>query len=264
VTGIDDSWLDGANVADLEALARALLAARIGADFATGSIQLAGFGADTARFLHGFRGTEPRVVAWMLHRLARERARADSRYAGVASLVWSGASEGEESTRDTRVVLDGIFERAERHVLIATYVVYEGTSVFARLAERLRQRPEIDVEVYLNLKRERDDDPEESDDEHAARFVRSFRNKHWPADLALPAMYYDPEARKQAGKRVAMHAKCVVVDWRWAFVTSANFTEAAQERNIEAGVLLDHPKIAEALAARFRALRESGRLRRMG
>jgi phosphatidylserine/phosphatidylglycerophosphate/cardiolipin synthase-like enzyme len=62
---------------------------------------------------------------------------------------------------------------------------------------------------------------------------------------------------------MSLHAKCVVVDERWAFVTSANFTEAAQERNIEAGVLLDHPKLAEALAARFRALREGGRLHRM-
>ena len=49
----------------------------------------------------------------------------------------------------------------------------------------------------------------------------------------------------------------------WAFVTSANFTEAAQERNIEAGVLLDHAKLAGALAARFRALRDAGRMRRM-
>jgi phosphatidylserine/phosphatidylglycerophosphate/cardiolipin synthase-like enzyme len=61
-----------------------------------------------------------------------------------------------------------------------------------------------------------------------------------------------------------LHAKCVVVDERWAFVTSANFTEAAQERNIEAGVLLDHPKLAEALVARFQALREGGWLQRMG
>lgn len=36
------------------------------------------------------------------------------------------------------------------------------------------------------------------------------------------------------------------------------------ERNIEAGVLLDHPELARMLAGKFRWLRESGHLRRMG
>ena len=35
-----------------------------------------------------------------------------------------------------------------------------------------------------------------------------------------------------------MHAKCVVADSRHVFVSSANFTEAAQERNVEIGLLL--------------------------
>ncbi len=77
-----------------------------------------------------------------------------------------------------------------------------------------------------------------------------------PSDVPLPAIHYDPESRKHGAKRATLHAKCVVVDRRWAFVTSANFTEAAQERNIEAGVLLDHPRLAEALAGQFEALKE--------
>jgi phosphatidylserine/phosphatidylglycerophosphate/cardiolipin synthase-like enzyme len=35
-----------------------------------------------------------------------------------------------------------------------------------------------------------------------------------------------------------LHAKCIVVDGRHALVTSANSTEAASQRTIEAGVLL--------------------------
>lgn len=226
------------------------------------AIQLAGLGAGAARFLAEFRGSDPRVVAWMLQRLSRERRRADDRYASVASLVWSGASEGEQAIRDTRVVLDGIFSRAEAHVLIATYVVYDGMSVFARLAERLRLRPEIAVDLYVNLPSVTGRDEDEESD--AAQFIASFARKHWPSDVPLPAIYYDPETRKHGAKRATLHAKCVVVDRRWAFVTSANFTEAAQERNIEAGVLLDHPRLAEGLAGQFGALRESGRLKRMG
>ncbi|MEO5731059.1 MAG: hypothetical protein ABI134_22350 [Byssovorax sp.] len=98
---LDDAWLDAANPADLDALAQALLDGRIGDQFSRGSIQLAGFGEGAARFLDGLRGTAPRVVAWMLQRLSREHRRADKRYANVASLVWSGASEGQQAIRDT-------------------------------------------------------------------------------------------------------------------------------------------------------------------
>jgi phosphatidylserine/phosphatidylglycerophosphate/cardiolipin synthase-like enzyme len=258
---LDDAWLDAANPADLDALAHALLDGRVGGQFSRGSIQLAGFGEGAARFLDGVRGTAPHVVAWMLQRLSRERSRADDRYASVASLVWSGASEGQQGIRDTKVVLDGIFSRAESHVLIATYVIYDGLSVFARLADRLRERPEIQVDLYVNLPSESGrDDEEAADVEH---FIQSFERKHWPHDVPLPAIHYDPETRKHGAKRATLHAKCVVVDRRWAFVTSANFTEAAQERNIEAGVLLEHPRLAESLAGQFEALKKSGRLKKM-
>ncbi len=259
---IDDAWLDGANCADLDALAQALEDGRIGDAFSTGSVQLAGLGPGAARFLDGFRGTDPRVVAWMLQRLSRERSRADDRHANVASLVWSGAREGDQPVRDTKVVLDGIFARAEGHVLISTFVIYDGRYVFGRLAERLRERPEIDVELYVNLKS--DTGRDEDEESEAAQFIELFARQHWPRDVRLPAIYYDPEARKLGGKRSVLHAKCVIVDRRWAFVTSANFTEAAQDRNIEVGVLLDHPRLGESLAEQFRALRASGRLRRMG
>jgi phosphatidylserine/phosphatidylglycerophosphate/cardiolipin synthase-like enzyme len=258
---VDDAWLDAANPADLDALAHALLDGRIGGQFSRGAIQLAGFGEGAARFLDGVRGTAPHVVAWMLQRLSRERSRADDRYAGVASLVWSGASEGQQGIRDTRVVLDGMFSRAERHVLIATYVVYDGISVFARLAERLRERPEIRVDLYVNLPSQSGRDDDEAAD--AADFVASFARRHWPPNVPLPAIHYDPETRRRGAKRATLHAKCVVVDRRWAFVTSANFTEAAQERNIEAGVLLDHPRLAESLAGQFEALKARGRLKKM-
>ena len=226
---LDETWLDGASATDLDALAQALLDGRVGAQFSVGSVQHAGFGEGAARFLHGLRGTDPQRVAWMLQRLSRERSRADDRYSRVASLVWSGVRDGDPSIRDTKVVLDGIFNRAESHVLIATFVLYDGLSVFAALTDRLRLRPDIAVDLYVNLPSESGRDEDESAD--AAHFLESFARKHWPSDLPLPAIYYDPETRRHGAKRATLHAKCVVVDHRWAFVTSANFTEAAQERS---------------------------------
>jgi phosphatidylserine/phosphatidylglycerophosphate/cardiolipin synthase-like enzyme len=258
---VDDEWLDQANPVDLEVLASALLDGRLAAPFSTGSVRLLGLDPAASAFLAGLGGADPRMPARLLQRLAKERRRADDRYAGVARLVWSGPVEGDPSIRDTRVVVDSLFADAERHVLISTMVIYNGRAVFASLAKRLRARPEIAVEIYVHLP----STPGQAWDEPAevARFLESFARDNWPRDLPIPPIYYDPEGRKLGEKRSTLHAKCVVVDDRWALVTSANFTEAAQERNIEAGVLLEHPKLAESLSGRFRALRESGRLRRM-
>ena len=60
-----------------------------------------------------------------------------------------------------------------------------------------------------------------------------------------------------------MHAKCVVVDGAQALVTSANFTEAAQERNIEVGLLVDAPALADRLEEHFASLIRDGHLERL-
>ena len=256
-----DDWLDEATAADLDALAEGLLDGRIPSVGSSGSIQLAGFDVGAARLLQHFDGTKPEVIAWTLQRLARERRVADDRYANVARLVWSGASDDDESIRDTRVVLDDLFRRAQRHILISTFVVYDGLAIFRSLAERIQRVPGLQVDLFVNLGSKTgldEDEPKEVQD-----FLSKFTRYHWPAGVALPAIYYDPEGRKRGDERTSLHAKCVAADDRWAFVTAANFTEAAQERNIEAGVLLDHPKLASALATRFRALSETGKLRRM-
>jgi phosphatidylserine/phosphatidylglycerophosphate/cardiolipin synthase-like enzyme len=52
----------------------------------------------------------------------------------------------------------------------------------------------------------------------------------------------------------------VVVDRSRALVTSANFTDAAQKRNIEAGVDLRHKPTAERIADYFRGLIATGQL----
>jgi phosphatidylserine/phosphatidylglycerophosphate/cardiolipin synthase-like enzyme len=59
-----------------------------------------------------------------------------------------------------------------------------------------------------------------------------------------------------------MHAKCVVVDGHRVFVSSANFTEAAQERNVEIGILFESAGAAARINRFFAALAESGQFRR--
>jgi phosphatidylserine/phosphatidylglycerophosphate/cardiolipin synthase-like enzyme len=54
----------------------------------------------------------------------------------------------------------------------------------------------------------------------------------------------------------------VVADCRDVFVSSANFTEAAQERNVEVGLLLHSTSVAERLTRFFDTLCESGKFAR--
>jgi phosphatidylserine/phosphatidylglycerophosphate/cardiolipin synthase-like enzyme len=85
-------------------------------------------------------------------------------------------------------------------------------------------------------------------------FTHRFRTEEWPGQR-LPEVFYDPRSLEHEGpKRASLHAKCIVVDKDIAFVSSANFTEAAQARNIEVGVLLRSRMLAEQLASHFEAL----------
>jgi phosphatidylserine/phosphatidylglycerophosphate/cardiolipin synthase-like enzyme len=57
-----------------------------------------------------------------------------------------------------------------------------------------------------------------------------------------------------------MHAKCIVIDRKTVFVSSANFTEAAQERNLEVGLLIRSPTLAERVRTHFESLITAGLL----
>ena len=62
----------------------------------------------------------------------------------------------------------------------------------------------------------------------------------------------------QNGKPGSLHAKCIVVDGEHVFVSSANFTEAAQERNIEVGLLVQSRAVADRVCRFFDALLDIG------
>ena len=116
----------------------------------------------------------------------------------------------------------------------------------------------LDVVMILNIARGPGDTTRS---EHlVARFAQLFRREHWP-EAPRPDVYYDPRSLEICGRtRTSLHAKCVVVDQRLSLVTSANFTEAAQERNIEVGALIHDGSFAQTLTAEFRTLIDAGAL----
>lgn len=122
----------------------------------------------------------------------------------------------------------------------------------------METQPSLRVIFCLDIARSLSDSSLPS--EILRRFAHDFTTKHWPSKK-LPDLYYDPRALAETyEKRASLHAKCVIVDRRVAIVTSANFTEAAQTKNIEAGVLIRHAPFVARLSDYFEALRSTNQL----
>jgi phosphatidylserine/phosphatidylglycerophosphate/cardiolipin synthase-like enzyme len=60
------------------------------------------------------------------------------------------------------------------------------------------------------------------------------------------------------GAYASLHAKCLVIDYERSLITSANFTDRGQSRNIEVGVLIHDKGYAEALERQWTNLVQSG------
>ncbi len=161
--------------------------------------------------------------------------------------------------RDTAVVVSDLFRRARKSVIVVGYAVSKGRDVFRALAERMDQELDLHVRFYLDIQRPVGDTS--ADGEIIRRFMSRFATTQWPEGIRLPEVYYDPRAlAMERNDRAALHAKCVVVDDKEVFVSSANFTEYAQQRNIEMGLCLRSEQVAHRITAYLAGLAGSGKL----
>ena len=208
------------------------------------------------------QGLQPIHIAYMLRLVADERA-ASQAIADRVELVWSGP-EVLGGSRDTAVVVQELFAEARASVLIASYALDAGKkaeAMFGSLAERMDAESALDVRLFVNVHRKHKDQTAEA--VLLREFADWFRDDVWPGDR-LPEVFHDPRSLATDGTtRACLHAKCIVIDERRALLTSANFTEAAHERNIEAGTVISDTILARALKAQFDTLVDHGELRRV-
>jgi phosphatidylserine/phosphatidylglycerophosphate/cardiolipin synthase-like enzyme len=201
-------------------------------------------------------------LAWGIERLLTEREIQGG--AARPELVWTGPETAGAGSRDTAVVVQELFRSAERSVLVASFAVHQGAGVFSVLAERMKAVPDLSVRLFLNVARPPGCPTNVSEARLVRDFAERFAAQDWPSGVRLPELFYDPRALSpEPGPRASLHAKCIVVDDSRAFVTSANFTEAAQERNIECGVLVNDPHFGRALRDQFESLVTTGGLKRV-
>jgi phosphatidylserine/phosphatidylglycerophosphate/cardiolipin synthase-like enzyme len=213
-------------------------------------------GADMARM--DAVGMQPAHIADCLQLLAAEREANQKTLDGL-QLVWTGPDVPGSVSRDTGVVVKELFSCARRSVLLSTFAVRRGSDVFAPLAEAVDRNRTLQIQLAVNVGR--DGDFLTPEHQILTRFAEGFWRSHWPWPKR-PSVYYDPRALStDLAICASLHAKCIVIDDEIAFVTSANFTEWAQERNLEAGVLIRDGGFARSLRNQFESLIAASRLR---
>jgi phosphatidylserine/phosphatidylglycerophosphate/cardiolipin synthase-like enzyme len=202
------------------------------------------------------QGFAPRQLAVVLELIAKDRSQRPV-LEEVIDLVTTGPETANATNRDTSVVVRELFTHAERSVLVAGYAVYQGQHVFAALADRMQAVPQMNVRMFLDVQRGPGDTSTAA--EIVRRFAHRFQTQQWPLDRPLPQVFYDPRSLGMAAdKRACLHAKCIAVDGKSVFISSANFTEAAQERNIEIGLLVNSQSLAEQVVRHFDSLLSAG------
>ena len=206
-------------------------------------------------------GCSTAALAEICKALLSSRERMESLSADLY-LVLGGPDISGVPVVDTATVARSLFAEAKADVLLATYVIYSPPEFFEPLAQFLDSQDTFKVRLIVDLSPER-----KSADEPLPiienRFRKRFVEQCWPS-ARLPELWYDPRPFKHDPKEGGvMHAKTLIIDDTAALITSANFTEAAHSRNIEAGVLMRNSHEVVRLRRYFEGLIECGHLKRI-
>jgi phosphatidylserine/phosphatidylglycerophosphate/cardiolipin synthase-like enzyme len=196
----------------------------------------------------------PAAAAW-LRTIAHAAAQTPK-----PDLVWSGPEVPGLHARDTRRVYEELLSGAERSIWASTYAFFDGPRAFEVLARRMESRPALRVTLLLNIQRHRTDTT--ASEQLVRRFADHFWKTDWPGS-SQPSVFYDPRALDPEGPGGVLHAKAVVADDEAVFVTSANLTQAAMDKNIELGVLIRDRALALTVGGYFRSLIDRDLLKRL-
>ena len=196
-------------------------------------------------------GFRPKQISLLIEAILTGR-QSDLPLSHILDLVISGPDVQGMPMGDTGASMHALVSTATESVCLVGYAIYGGRNIFKQLAARMEELPELEVKFLLNVPRHPTNTSEAS--LIALKFAHDFREKEWPGQR-LPQIYYDPRSLEtDSTRRASLHAKCVIVDRKEALITSANFTDAARNRNIEVGLCLRQSEMVRRLAVYFEAL----------
>jgi phosphatidylserine/phosphatidylglycerophosphate/cardiolipin synthase-like enzyme len=195
------------------------------------------------------RGLPPDLARSLSIAILAERARP----AGAqVQLVWTGPEAVSGTARDTATVVRELFNRARKSVLVAGDAFDHGAEILEPLYQAMKLHG-VEVQLFVDIPR---GERRESPAMLVAQWTESFFLENWTFPLR-PTICFDPRAVSR-DRYSSLHAKCIVVDERLALVTSANFTDRGQGRNIEVGVLIEDQPFGRALVEQWMAAKTAG------
>jgi len=153
----------------------------------------------------------------------------------TTELVWTGPSTHAIPIRKTEQVLCELIDWAKSRLFIVSYVAYEVASIF----KTLESASERGVQISILLEPSQSKGGKVSHDS-----TRELLNK-------IPTINAYSWSESDGA---SIHAKCAVADSRIAFITSANLTSAAMEKNMELGVLAKGGELPSNLHKHLEAL----------
>ena len=191
----------------------------------------------------------PQITPLELSALFRVSSVTASLAAGASSveLVWTGPATGMVPIRHTAQVLIGLIDDARDRLFLVSFVAYHVGGV----VDALRRATERGVQVRVLLEQSKTQGGNVSVDS-----IAMLRHSVPRAQL-----YEWDKSGAEASPSASVHAKCVVADGAVAFVTSANVSDAAMERNMELGVLLRGGQLPGQLDRHLAALVTTKQLR---
>lgn len=242
------------SLSDLHALQRGLRSGRLTCPvraFELGALGLGTHARDAVS--NALAGLDASAAGAVLEILIAERT-ARTKH---AELVWTGPEARQSFARDTAVVVQDLFDQAMSTVLIAGFRFDHGEQLLAPLHRAMNERAVL-TRMFVHIQR-----PDNNSDPPGTlvrRFSRNFFKYDWPWPTPRPAIFYDPRtvALGAVHEGSSLHAKCVVVDGTRTLIGSANFTDRAQSRNIEAGALIHDQGFASRLEEQFLGLLSAG------
>ncbi len=157
----------------------------------------------------------------------------------VIELVWTGPSSNLVATRKTEQSLLQVIDAAQTRLFMTSFVAYDVASIMKSL-ERAMERG-VTVSILL-----------EASNQHGGNISFDAIGK---MKAALPtARIYSWAQKTDAFAGGSVHAKIAVADENFCFISSANLTGHATEKNMEAGVLIKGGAIPNSLHRHLEAL----------
>ena len=154
-------------------------------------------------------------------------------------LVWTGPTTPFVAARRTEQALLQVINAAKQSLFITSFVAYDVSGIVKSLNLAIDRG--VDVSMLL-----------ESSHDHGGNVSIDGIGKM--RSLVPQARLYAWRDKADPFIDGSVHAKVAVADGTVCFITSANLTGYAMERNMEAGVLIDGGGIPERLGAHLRAL----------